>query len=69
MQVEEKIAEKKDMLATKEDIHQLKIEIVQLREELRVEMKDQKAEILKWMIVLFAPFYIGMIVFLIKQFL
>ena len=69
MQVEEKIAEKKDMLATKEDIHQLKIEIVQLRENLRVEMKDQKAEILKWMIVLFASFYIGMIVFLIKQFL
>lgn len=58
VQVEEKFAEKKDILATKEDIFQL-----------RVEMKEQKADILKWMIVLFAPFYIGMIVFLIKQFL
>ena len=46
------------MLATKEDIFQL-----------RVELKEQKADLLKWMIVLFAPFYIGMIVFLIKQFL
>lgn len=56
--MEEKFAEKKDILATKEDIFQL-----------RVEMKEQKADILKWMIVLFAPFYIGMIVFLMKQFL
>lgn len=58
VQVEGKLAEKKDILATKEDIFQL-----------RVEMKEQKADLLKWMIVLFAPFYIGMIVFLIKQFL
>jgi hypothetical protein len=56
--VGEKLAEKKDVLATKEDIYRL-----------QVEMKEQKADILKWMIVLFAPFYIGMIVFLIKQFL
>ena len=69
VQVDEKITEKKDTLATKEDIYQLKQEIFKLREELRVEMKEQKAELLKWMIVLFAPFYIGMIVFLIKQFL
>ncbi len=65
VQVDEKLAEKKDIIATKEDIYQLKNEISQLR----IEMKEQKAELLKWMIVLFAPFYIGMIVFLIKQFL
>lgn len=65
VQVEEKIAEKKDVLATKEDLFRLEKEMFNLR----VEMKEQKAELLKWMIVLFAPFYIGMIVFLIKQFL
>jgi len=69
VQVDEKIAEKKYISATKDDIYQLKIEIGKLREEMRVEMKEQKAELLKWMIVLFAPFYIGMIVFLVKQFL
>lgn len=69
VQVDEKLAEKKDIFATKEDIYQLKQEMAKLREELRGEMKEQKAELLKWMIVLFAPFYIGMIVFLIKQFL
>lgn len=58
MQVEERLAEIKDILATKEDIFQL-----------RIEMKEQKADLLKWMIVLFAPFHIGMIVLLIKQFL
>ena len=41
---------KRDRLATKEDI------------------ANVKSEILKWMIVMFAPFYVGMIVFLIKQF-
>ena len=40
----------RDRLATKEDI------------------ANVKSEILKWMIVMFAPFYVGMIVFLIKQF-
>ena len=40
----------RDRLATKEDV------------------ANVKSEILKWMIVLFAPFYVGMIVFLIKQF-
>lgn len=65
VQVEEKLADKKDVLATKEDIFRVQNQI----SDLRVEMKEQKAELLKWMIVLFAPFYIGMIVFLIKQFL
>jgi len=31
------------------------------------KISETKAEILKWMIVLFAPFYVGMIVLLIKQ--
>jgi hypothetical protein len=33
------------------------------------DLAETKAELLKWMIVLFAPFYVGMIVFLIKQFI
>ena len=65
VQVDEKLAEKKDVLASKEDIYKVQSQI----SDLKVEMKEQKAELLKWMIVLFAPFYIGMIVFLIKQFL
>ena len=32
------------------------------------DIANAKAEILKWMIVMFAPFYVGMIVFLIRQF-
>ena len=32
------------------------------------DIANAKSDILKWMIVLFAPFYVGMIVFLIKQF-
>ena len=65
VQVDEKPAEKKDVLASKEGIYKVQSQI----SDLRVEMKEQKSELLKWMIVLFAPFYIGMIVFLIKQFL
>jgi len=48
VQVEEKFAEKKDILATKEDIFQL-----------RVEMKEQKADILKWMIIILPIFQTG----------
>jgi len=33
------------------------------------DLSETKAELLKWMIILFAPFYVGMIVFLVKQFL
>ncbi len=33
------------------------------------DLSDLKAELLKWLIALFLPFYIGMIVFLIKQFI
>lgn len=65
VQVEEKLADKKDVLATKQDIFRVENQI----SDLKVEMKEQKADLLKCMIVLFAAFYIGMIVFLIKQFL
>ncbi len=43
--------------ATKQELMGLEIKIVEV-----------KAELLRWMIVLFTPFYVGMIVFLIKQF-
>jgi hypothetical protein len=33
------------------------------------DIANAKSDILKWMVVLFAPFYVGMIVFLVKQFL
>ena len=36
--------------------------------KLDVKLSETKAEILRWMIVLFMPFYVGMIAFLIKQF-
>lgn len=45
---EKKFDEKKDMLATKEDI-------MKLREELRVEMREIKADMIKWMFI----FWIG----------
>ena len=48
----------RDRLATKEDVAKLETKI-----------SESKADLLKWMIVLFAPFYVGMIVFLIKQFI
>lgn len=36
--------------------------------EIEANISETKAELLKWMIVLFAPFYVGIIVFLVKQF-
>lgn len=55
--VEKKFEEKKDTLATKEDIHNLKIEI----EEIRTDMQKMKAEIIKWMFL----FWIGQLASLI----
>ena len=52
-----KFQSEKDRLATKENIAHLETKIIQ-----------SKSDILKWLIVLFLPFYVGMIVFLIKQF-
>jgi hypothetical protein len=46
----------------------LKIEGFQRTLATKQDLAETKAELLKWMIVLFAPFYVGMIVFLIKQF-
>ena len=43
--------------ATKEEVARLDTKI-----------SEVKAEILRWMVMLFFPFYVGMIVFLIKQF-
>lgn len=43
VQVDEKFAEKKDVLASKEDIFKVQNQI----SDLRVELKEQKAELLK----------------------
>jgi hypothetical protein len=51
---EKKYEEKKDILATKEDISKL-------REELRVEMREIKADMIKWMFI----FWIGQLVAMI----
>ena len=56
--IDDRFQSEKSILATKSDIS-----------EIRIEIKDTKAELLKWMIILFAPFYVGLIVFLVKQFL
>jgi hypothetical protein len=45
---EKKYEEKKDILATKEDI-------MKLREEMRVEMREIKSDMIKWMFI----FWIG----------
>lgn len=55
--IDNKFQSEKDRLATKENIAHLETKIIQ-----------SKSDILKWLIVLFLPFYVGMIVFLIKQF-
>lgn len=50
------------MLTTKEDL---------AREigAVKTEIARVQSTLIKWMFVMFLPFYIGMIVFLIKQFL
>ena len=56
--IESNFITEKEHLATKSDIAEVKI-----------ELKETKAGLLKWMIILFTPFYVGMIVFLVKQFM
>lgn len=56
-EVERKIEEQKNFFATKEDINQLRLEMAKLREDLQVEMKEQKSEMIKWMFI----FWIGQI--------
>jgi hypothetical protein len=60
--IENRFQAERDRLATKEDI-------ARLEGLINSKVSEAKADILKWMIALFAPFYIGMIVFLIKHFL
>ena len=62
--IETKFEAETDRLATKLDIVALHTAIAQLETKIAVSQSN----LLKWMIVLFAPFYVGMIVFLIKQF-
>lgn len=57
VKVKDTFEHEKSSLATKEDIARLETKV-----------SESKAELLKWMIVMFAPFYVGMIVFLVKQF-
>jgi hypothetical protein len=57
-EVKNKFDSQQQHLATKDDI-----EIV------RKEIAENKSDLLKWLVALFLPFCIGMIVFLIKQFL
>lgn len=64
-QTNKKSDENLKILATKQDIAETKEQI----NATKAQIAETKAELLKWMIVLFAPFYVGMIVFLIKQFL
>jgi len=45
-----------------------KSDLARVSAEMRAEIKDSKAEVLKWMFAMFVPFYVGMIVFLIKAF-
>jgi len=51
------------------DIDILRLEMQSDTAKLEAKIAESKADTLKWMIVLFAPFYIVMIVFLIKQFI
>ena len=60
--VEEGLNEKTTIFATKEDI-------ARLEGKLESKISEAKADMLKWTIVLFSPFYIGLIAFLVKYFL
>ena len=55
--IETKINSKTEVLATKLDLADVK-----------TNLSEVKTDISKWLIVLFMPFYIGMIVFLVKFF-
>src|SRR5688572_14383360 len=59
----------KDILATKDNLNTAKQELKEEMHLLREDMANMKSQLLMWMFGLFVPFYIGMIVFLIKQFI
>ena len=60
--IQSSIQNKSRELVTKPDIFDLKEAILKLD----TKISETKANLLKWIIILFAPFYAGMIVFLIK---
>ena len=51
------------------DIDVLRSDMYKEFANVRTEIANSKTETLKWMIILFAPFYVGMIVFLVKVFM
>lgn len=55
----------KEPMATKQDILELQITISQLQDE---QVKSSK-ELVKWVVILAIPVYVGLIVLLIKAFL
>jgi len=68
--IEEKVDKQSELFEKiiHKDINILRLEMQSDTAKLEAKIAESKADTLKWMIVLFAPFYIGMIVFLIKQF-
>jgi len=69
--IEEKVDKQSELFEKiiHKDINILRLEMQSDTAKLEAKIAESKADALKWMIVLFAPFYIGMIVFLIKQFI
>jgi hypothetical protein len=59
--VEKKFEEKRDILATKEDLANLKADLMVEIEKVRTEMQRMKADIIKWMFL----FWIGQLASLI----
>jgi len=68
MEMQKISATKDDVFLVKEEIFAVRNEITKLEGGLLTRIAETKADLLKWMIVLFAPFYIGMIIFLVKSF-
>ncbi len=52
--VEKKFDEKKDILATKEDLSNIKADLMVEIEKVRTEMQKMKADIIKWMFIFWA---------------
>jgi len=55
---------------TIEDIHGVRIEVANLRTELKTEMKEQKSEIIKWMFTMIVgqtALILGIVYFLIRM--
>ena len=52
--VEKKFEEKKDILAAKEDLANVKADLMVEIEKVRTDMQKMKAEIIKWMFIFWA---------------